>query len=73
MSETITAALRTIEAKGVSITTPTAPWVHVVITFPDRAHAARTATALQNGRPGIFVAAHRISNAELVVIPQNLD
>jgi L-seryl-tRNA(Ser) seleniumtransferase len=73
MSETIAGDLRTIKAKGVTITTPTAPWVHVVIAFPDRAHAARTATALQSGRPRVFLAAHRISNAELVVIPQNLD
>jgi D-glucosaminate-6-phosphate ammonia-lyase len=73
MSETIAADLRTVNAKGVTITTPTTPWVHVVITFPHRAHAARTAAALQTGRPRIFVAAHRISNAELVVIPQNLN
>jgi L-seryl-tRNA(Ser) seleniumtransferase len=73
MSETIAAALRTMNVKGVTVATPTAPWVHVVITFPDRAHAARTASALQSGRPRIFVAAHRISNAELVVIPQNLN
>jgi L-seryl-tRNA(Ser) seleniumtransferase len=73
MSEAIAADLRAIDAKGVTITTPTAPWVHVVITFADRAGAARTAAALQGGRPRIFVAAHRISNAELVVIPQNLN
>ena len=72
MSETIAADLRTINAKGLSVTTPTAPSVHVVINFPDRAHAARTASALQSGRPRVFVAAHRLSNAELVVIPQNL-
>ena len=72
MSETIAADLRTINAKGVSITTPTVPWVQLVIAFPDRASAARTAAALQSGRPRVFLAAHRISNAELVVIPQNL-
>jgi len=73
MSEAIAADLRTIKVKGISITTPAAPWVHVVITFPDRAHAARTAVTLQIGRPRVFLAAHRISNAELVVIPQNLN
>jgi seryl-tRNA(Sec) selenium transferase len=36
MSETIAADLRTLNAKGVSVATPTAPWVHVVIAFPDR-------------------------------------
>jgi L-seryl-tRNA(Ser) seleniumtransferase len=73
MSETIAADLRTIKVQGVSISTPAAPWVHVVITFPDRAHAARTAAALQSGPPRVFLGAHRISNAELLVIPQNLN
>jgi hypothetical protein len=73
MSETIATALRTIKVKGVSITMLALPWVHVVITFPDRAHAVRTAVALQSGRPRVFLAANRISNAELVMIPQNLN
>jgi hypothetical protein len=50
MSETIAADLRMTKAKGISITTPAASWAHVLITFPDRAYAARTAAALQNGR-----------------------
>jgi L-seryl-tRNA(Ser) seleniumtransferase len=73
MSERIAADLRTLSVGGVAVTTPAVPWVHVVITFPDRASAARTAAALQGGSPRIFLAAHRISNAELIVIPQNLD
>jgi hypothetical protein len=28
--------------------------------------------ALEAGRPRVFVAANRISNAEIVIIPQNL-
>jgi D-glucosaminate-6-phosphate ammonia-lyase len=73
MSDAIAAELRTIKVDGVSVTTSVVPWVHVVITFPDRAHAARTAVALQSRHPRVFLAAHRLSNAELVVIPQSLN
>ena len=72
MSVKVAEGLRSVRVKGVNISTPSAPWIHVVIAFPDRAHAARAVTALETGRPRVFVAAHRISNTEVAVIPQNL-
>jgi D-glucosaminate-6-phosphate ammonia-lyase len=70
--ERVLAGLQPAAAKGIKATMPEAPWVHVFIEFPNRAYAARTVRALEGGRPRVFVAANRISNAEITIIPQNL-
>jgi hypothetical protein len=72
MCEQVATGLRPVNWNGVKITMVEAPWINVLITFPDRAYAARTVRALEAGRPRVFVAANRISNAEIAIMPHNL-
>jgi L-seryl-tRNA(Ser) seleniumtransferase len=70
--ERVLAGLHSVAANGIKISMPELPWVHVLVAFPDRAYAARTVRALEAGKPRVFVAANRISYAEISVIPQNV-
>jgi L-seryl-tRNA(Ser) seleniumtransferase len=70
--ERVFVGLEPMAEKRVKVTMLEAPWVHVLIAFPDRAYAARTVRALEGGKPRVFVAANRISHAEISVVPQNV-